>query len=71
VFHHCGFLVTSSAALLLRISLLFTILAYFPMESLSFTPHITCSFSSEWVKEVEEEQLFSSVASVPEIILLF
>lgn len=38
VFHHHVFLVTSSAVLLLRISLLFTIVSYFPVESLSFTP---------------------------------
>lgn len=38
VFHHHVFLVISSAVLLLRISLLFTILAHFLMKSLSFTP---------------------------------
>lgn len=37
MFHHRVFLVTSSAGLLLRVSLLFIVLAYFPTESLSVT----------------------------------
>lgn len=38
VFHHHFFLVTSSAVLFLRVSLLFAILAHFLMKSLLFTP---------------------------------